>query len=95
MGNGGCLISSGVAMGINNDFSNAYAVPTIVAGATEIIHNLLPMQTNDYTELQETSFIDDTVGLINNYADNVSDTSNVIFESPYRPTTTPIINNHL
>ncbi|WP_338988192.1 hypothetical protein [Spiroplasma endosymbiont of Dasysyrphus albostriatus] len=28
MATGGCLISSGVAMGINNDFNNAYAVPT-------------------------------------------------------------------
>ncbi|MBP1527617.1 MAG: hypothetical protein H9Q66_06855, partial [Spiroplasma ixodetis] len=45
MATGGCLISSGVAMGINNDFSNAYAVPTIIAGASEIIHNLLPMET--------------------------------------------------
>ncbi|WP_338974491.1 hypothetical protein [Spiroplasma endosymbiont of Tricholauxania praeusta] len=37
MATGGCLISSGVAMGINNNFNNAYAVPTIVAGASEIM----------------------------------------------------------
>ncbi|WP_342275924.1 hypothetical protein [Spiroplasma endosymbiont of Nebria brevicollis] len=58
MGTGGCLISSGVAMGINNDFNNAYAIPTIIAGASEIIHNLLPMKTNHDREMQETSFID-------------------------------------
>ncbi len=29
----GALISSAVAMGINNDFNNAYIVPTIIAGA--------------------------------------------------------------
>ncbi|MBP1528850.1 MAG: hypothetical protein H9Q65_06390, partial [Spiroplasma ixodetis] len=57
MATGGCLISSGVAMGINNDFNNAYAVPTIVAGASEIIHNLLPMETTNHNqEMQETSF---------------------------------------
>ncbi|WP_342277153.1 hypothetical protein [Spiroplasma endosymbiont of Nebria brevicollis] len=58
MGTVGCLISSGVAMGINNDFNNAYAIPTIIAGASEIIHNLLPMKTNHDREMQETSFID-------------------------------------
>lgn len=63
---GGCLISSGVAMGINNDFNNAYAVPTIIAGASEIIHNLLPMETtNHIQEMQETSFNDETTRLIN------------------------------
>lgn len=46
MATGGCLISSGVTMGINNDFNNAYAIPTIIAGASEIIHNLLPIETN-------------------------------------------------
>ncbi|WP_342261108.1 hypothetical protein [Spiroplasma endosymbiont of Notiophilus biguttatus] len=57
MATGGCLISSGVAMGINNDFNNAYAIPTIIAGASEIIHNLLPIETiNNYEELQETNF---------------------------------------
>ncbi|WP_338961814.1 MULTISPECIES: hypothetical protein [unclassified Spiroplasma] len=66
MATGGCLISSGVAMGINNDFNNAYAVPTIVAGASEIIHNLLPMEiTHHNEEMQETSFHDETARLIN------------------------------
>ncbi|WP_425381504.1 hypothetical protein [Spiroplasma endosymbiont of Polydrusus pterygomalis] len=66
MATGGCLISSGVAMGINNDFNNAYAVPTIVAGISEIIHNLLPMETNHSIEMQETSFTNETARLINN-----------------------------
>ncbi|BDT04991.1 hypothetical protein [Spiroplasma ixodetis] len=66
MGNGGCLISSGVAMGINNDFNNAYVVPTIVAGASEIIHNLLPMETtNHIQEMQETPFNNETARLVN------------------------------
>ncbi|WP_458258167.1 hypothetical protein [Spiroplasma endosymbiont of Dactylopius coccus] len=66
MATGGCLISSGVAMGINNDFNNAYAVPTIIAGASEIIHNLLPMETTHHNEeMQETSFNDETARLIN------------------------------
>ncbi|WP_339040362.1 hypothetical protein [Spiroplasma endosymbiont of Apeira syringaria] len=66
MATGGCLISSGVAMGINNDFNNAYAVPTIVAGASEIIHNLLPMETTHHIqEMQETSFNDETARLVN------------------------------
>ncbi len=55
MATSGALISSGVSMGINNDFTNAYSIPTITAGACEIIHNLLPMETNrDNNELQET-----------------------------------------
>ncbi|WP_458257449.1 hypothetical protein [Spiroplasma endosymbiont of Dactylopius coccus] len=41
MGTGGCLISSGVAMGINNNFNNYFAIPTIIAGASEIINTLL------------------------------------------------------
>ncbi|WP_342266090.1 hypothetical protein [Spiroplasma endosymbiont of Villa modesta] len=65
MATGGCLISSGVAMGINNDFNNAYAVPTIIAGASEIIHNLLPIETNHSREMQETSFTNETARLIN------------------------------
>ncbi|WP_174480566.1 hypothetical protein [Spiroplasma endosymbiont of Danaus chrysippus] len=66
MATGGCLISSGVAMGINNDFNNAYAVPTIIAGASEIIHNLLPMETNhNVEEMQETAFNNETARLIN------------------------------
>ncbi|WP_342253484.1 hypothetical protein [Spiroplasma endosymbiont of Zeiraphera isertana] len=66
MGTGGCLISSGVAMGINNDFNNAYAVPTIIAGASEIIHNLLPMETTNHNqEMQETPFTNETTRLIN------------------------------
>ncbi len=70
MATGGCLISSGVAMGINNDFNNAYAVPTIIAGISEIIHNLLPMETvHNNTEMQETVFTNETANLIN---DNVS-----------------------
>lgn len=70
MATGGCLISSGVAMGINNDFNNAYAIPTIIAGISEIIHNLLPMETvHNNTEMQETVFTNETANLIN---DNVS-----------------------
>ncbi|WP_342273928.1 hypothetical protein [Spiroplasma endosymbiont of Phycita roborella] len=66
MATGGCLISSGVAMGINNDFNNAYAIPTIVAGASEIIHNLLPIETTHHNEeMQETSFNDETARLVN------------------------------
>ncbi|WP_339048269.1 hypothetical protein [Spiroplasma endosymbiont of Colias croceus] len=66
MATGGCLISSGVAMGINNDFNNAYAVPTIVAGASEIINQLLlPFgNTNNVVQLQEV-FSDERARLIN------------------------------
>lgn len=80
MATGGCLISSGVAMGINNDFSNAYAVPTIVAGTSEIIHNLLPMETNhNIEEMQETTFTSENARLINDVVDRISPV--------YRPTT--------
>lgn len=80
MATGGCLISSGVAMGINNDFMNAYAVPTIVAGASEIIHNLLPMETNhNVEEMQETTFTSENARLINDVVDRISPV--------YRPTT--------
>ncbi|WJG69821.1 hypothetical protein [Spiroplasma ixodetis] len=80
MATGGCLISSGVAMGINNDFSNAYAVPTIVAGASEIIHNLLPIETNHNSEeMQETTFTSENARLINDVVDRISPV--------YRPTT--------
>ncbi|WP_375317681.1 hypothetical protein [Spiroplasma endosymbiont of Virgichneumon dumeticola] len=66
MANGGCLISTGVAMGINNDFINSYLVPTIVAGACEIIHNLLPIETVHHNEeMQETAFTNETARLIN------------------------------
>ncbi|WP_342276802.1 hypothetical protein [Spiroplasma endosymbiont of Nebria brevicollis] len=66
MATGGCLISSGVAMGINNDFNNAYAIPTIIAGASEIINTLLlPLgNTHNNTELQEV-FTDERARLIN------------------------------
>ncbi|WP_342276024.1 hypothetical protein [Spiroplasma endosymbiont of Nebria brevicollis] len=62
MATGGCLISSGVAMGINN----AYAIPTIIAGASEIVNTLLlPLgSTHNNTELQEV-FTDERAGLIN------------------------------
>ncbi|WP_174481391.1 hypothetical protein [Spiroplasma endosymbiont of Danaus chrysippus] len=82
MATGGCLISSGVAMGINNDFNNAYAIPTIVAGASEIIHNLLPMETiNHNQEMQETSFTDETRRLINSdVISNNSGSSDVLYE---------------
>ncbi|WP_458258354.1 hypothetical protein [Spiroplasma endosymbiont of Dactylopius coccus] len=82
MATGGCLISSGVAMGINNDFNNAYAVPTIVAGAREIIHNLLPMETTNHNqEMQETSFTNETRRLINSDAiSNHSQSSDVLYE---------------
>lgn len=103
MATGGALISSGVAMGINNDFTNAYAIPTITAGASEIIHNLLPMETNtQVTEMQETRFWEDSaVGLINDYErqrpnygsnDSIDSlTSDVIYERPvYCSTTIPL-----
>ncbi|WP_339048933.1 hypothetical protein [Spiroplasma endosymbiont of Colias croceus] len=66
MGTGGCLISTGVAMDINNDFNNAYAIPTIIAGASEIINTLLlPFgNTHNNTELQEV-FTDERARLIN------------------------------
>ncbi|WP_342276012.1 hypothetical protein [Spiroplasma endosymbiont of Nebria brevicollis] len=62
MGTGGFLISSGVAMGINN----AYAIPTIIAGTSEIINTLLlPLgSTHNNTELQEV-FTDERARLIN------------------------------
>ncbi|WP_338974307.1 hypothetical protein [Spiroplasma endosymbiont of Tricholauxania praeusta] len=45
---------------------NAYAVPTIIAGASEIIHNLLPIETTHHNqEMQETSFTNETARLIN------------------------------
>ncbi|WP_342261546.1 hypothetical protein [Spiroplasma endosymbiont of Notiophilus biguttatus] len=67
MATGGCLISSGVAMGINNNFNNYFAIPTIIAGASEIIHNLLPMETTNHVEeMQETPFNNETARLINN-----------------------------
>lgn len=71
MATGGCLISSGVAMGINNDFSNYFAIPTIVSGASEIINQLLlPLgSTHNSIQMQEV-FTDETVGLIN---DSVND----------------------
>ncbi|WP_338977783.1 hypothetical protein [Spiroplasma endosymbiont of Panzeria rudis] len=66
MGTGGCLISSGVAMGINNNFNNYFAIPTIIAGASEIINTLLlPLgNTHNNTELQEI-FTDERARLIN------------------------------
>ncbi|WP_342274741.1 hypothetical protein [Spiroplasma endosymbiont of Phycita roborella] len=66
MGTGGCLISSGVAMGINNNFNNYFAIPTIIVGASEIINTLLlPLgSTHNNTELQEV-FIDERARLIN------------------------------
>ncbi|WP_458258090.1 hypothetical protein [Spiroplasma endosymbiont of Dactylopius coccus] len=65
-GTGGCLISSGVAMGINNNFNNYFAIPTIIAGASEIINILLlPLRnTHNNTELQEV-FTDERARLIN------------------------------
>ncbi|WP_375317765.1 hypothetical protein [Spiroplasma endosymbiont of Virgichneumon dumeticola] len=70
MANGGCLISIGVAIGINNGFDNASAIPTIIAGASEITHSLLPIETNHDREMQETSFTNETARLINNDIDN-------------------------
>ncbi|WP_210380432.1 hypothetical protein, partial [Borreliella garinii] len=67
-------------MGINNDFTNAYAIPTIVAGASEIIHNLLPMEINHVnTEMQETPFTNEHARLVNDVVDRISPV--------YRPTT--------
>lgn len=76
MATGGCLISSGVAMGINNDFNNAYAIPTIVAGASEIIHNLLPMERKFDVEMQETSFTNETAQLINDNRFSINSETN-------------------
>ncbi|WP_425376877.1 hypothetical protein [Spiroplasma endosymbiont of Aleiodes alternator] len=95
---GGALISSGVAMGINNDFNNAYAIPTIVAGRSEIIHNLLPIETNHInTEMQETPFTNETSRLVNDNASinsyHSNETEDVIFDAnrrPYQSTTVPI-----
>lgn len=66
MATGGCLISSGVAMGINNNFNNYFAIPTIIAGTSEIINTLLlPLgSTHNNTELQEV-FTDERARLIN------------------------------
>ncbi|WP_338956752.1 MULTISPECIES: hypothetical protein [unclassified Spiroplasma] len=66
MATGGCLISSGVAMGINNNFNNYFAIPTIIAGASEIINSLLlPLgNTHNNIELQEV-FTDERARLIN------------------------------
>ncbi|WP_338959342.1 hypothetical protein [Spiroplasma endosymbiont of Tiphia femorata] len=78
MATGGTLISSGVAMGINNDFNNAYAVPTIIAGASEIIHNLLPMETTHHNEeMQETAFNNETANLINDSISQYGATSEI------------------
>ncbi|WP_400255002.1 hypothetical protein [Spiroplasma endosymbiont of Cleonymus obscurus] len=76
MATGGCLISSGVAMGINNDFNNAYAVPTIIAGASEIINTLLlPLgSTYNSTELQEV-FTDERARLINGSVNDYQSTN--------------------
>ncbi len=73
----GCLISSGVAMGINIDFANAYAIPTIVAGTSEIIDNLLPMETTHHNQEMQEVFTEERERLIN---DNVShyDSDNMI-----------------
>lgn len=94
---GGGLISSGVAMGINNDFANAYAIPTTIAGVSEIIHNLLPMETTHVnTEMQETPFTNEHARLINdsqgNYDTNSMnsiDSTTVIWDrsNPYQATT--------
>ncbi|BDT04938.1 hypothetical protein [Spiroplasma ixodetis] len=75
MGTGGCLISSGVAMGINNDFNNYFAIPTIIAGASEIINTLLlPLgNTHNNTELQEV-FTDERARLINASVNNYQST---------------------
>ncbi|WP_174481233.1 hypothetical protein [Spiroplasma endosymbiont of Danaus chrysippus] len=75
MATGGCLISSGVAMGINNDFNNSYAVPTIIAGASEIINTLLlPLgNTHNNTELQEI-FTDERTRLINSSVNDYQST---------------------
>ncbi len=87
---GRALISSGVAMDINNDFNNAYAVPTIFAGISEIIHNLLPMETcRHIEEMQETPFTNETPRLVNDNASinsyKSNERENVIFEANRRP----------
>ncbi|WP_339039916.1 hypothetical protein [Spiroplasma endosymbiont of Andrena trimmerana] len=81
MGTGGCLISSGVAMGINNDFSNYFAIPTIIAGASEIINTLLlPLgSTHNNTELQEV-FTDERARLINASINDYQSTNNSMID---------------
>ncbi|WP_458258050.1 hypothetical protein [Spiroplasma endosymbiont of Dactylopius coccus] len=81
MGTGGCLISSGVAMGINNDFSNYFAIPTIIAGASEIINTLLlPLgNTHNNTELQEV-FTDERARLINASVNDYQSTNDDMFD---------------
>ncbi len=87
---GGALISSGVALCINNDFNNAYAVPTIFAGISEIIHNLLPRETCRHNEeRQQTPFTNQTSRLVNDNASinsyNSNEIEDVIFEANTRP----------
>ncbi|WP_338959229.1 hypothetical protein [Spiroplasma endosymbiont of Tiphia femorata] len=81
MGTGGCLISSGVAMGINNDFNNYFAIPTIIAGASEIINTLLlPLgSTHNNTELQEV-FTDERARIINNSVNDYQSTDDGMVE---------------
>ncbi|WP_342277007.1 hypothetical protein [Spiroplasma endosymbiont of Nebria brevicollis] len=75
MATGGGLISSGVAMGINN----AYAIPTIIAGTSEIINTLLlPLgSTHNNTELQEV-LTDERIGLINSSVNDYQSTNDSI-----------------
>ncbi|MBP1526222.1 MAG: hypothetical protein H9Q67_07005 [Spiroplasma ixodetis] len=81
MGTGGCLISSGVAMGINNNFNNYFAIPTIIAGASEIINTLLlPLgNTHNNTELQEV-FTDERARLINASVNYYQSTNGDMFD---------------
>ncbi len=81
MGIGGCLISTGVAMGINNNFSNYFAIPTIIAGASEIINTLLlPLgSTYNNTELQEV-FTDERARLINASVSDYQSTNDIMVD---------------
>ncbi|WP_339049249.1 hypothetical protein [Spiroplasma endosymbiont of Colias croceus] len=81
MGTGGCLISTGVAMGINNDFNNYFAIPTIIAGASEIINQLLlPFgNTNNVVQMQEV-FTDERARLINGSVNDYQSTDDSIVD---------------
>jgi len=78
MTTGGALISSGVAMGISNNFNNYFAIPTIVAGASEIINTLLlPFGSSNYVEEMQEIFTDERVRLINESVNDYDSVSNL------------------
>ncbi|WP_339039809.1 hypothetical protein [Spiroplasma endosymbiont of Andrena trimmerana] len=68
-------------MGINNNFNNYFAIPTIIAGASEIINTLLlPFgSTHNNTELQEV-FTDERARIINNSVNDYQSTDDGMVE---------------